>query len=405
MQTLTDLAMLGKKVLVRVDFNVPMQDGAVTDDTRLRAAASTIKTLVAGGAKVILLSHFGRPDGKRDMAYSLKPLLPVLQQIVGLPKIAFADDCVGAVAEQAAGALQNGEVLLLENLRFHAEEEKNTPAFADALARLGEVFINDAFSVSHRAHASTVGLPERLPSYAGHLLAAEIKALTTTIDRAVPPAAAIIGGAKVSSKVAVLENLLAKVSLLIIGGGMANTFLAAQGLDVAASFYDKESAPIATRIMQQATAAGKKIILPIDAVVATKLAPRIPTTTVPVNAVPAGMMILDIGAQTVALIKRELSQCRTVVWNGPLGVFETPPFDAGTTAVAQVVADLTRTGQVTSVAGGGDTVAALQHAGVTETLSYVSTAGGAFLEWLEGKHLPGVAALNQAPYRTSRPAA
>ncbi|MCS7267911.1 MAG: phosphoglycerate kinase [Geminicoccaceae bacterium] len=391
-RTLDGIDVKGKRVLVRVDFNVPMQDGVVTDATRIERSTATIRELAAKGAKVVLLSHFGRPKGKPEPGLSLGPIARALAAVLGR-EVAFAPDCIGARAEAVVAALPEGGVALLENLRFHPGEEKNDPAFADALARLGDLYVNDAFSCSHRAHASVVALAERLPAYAGRLLQAELEALEAALGGAARPAAALVGGAKVSTKLAVLGNLLDRVDALVIGGGMANTFLAAEGLPVGKSLCEPDLAPRAKAIVERAQQKGVEILLPIDAVVAREFRPHPPTREVGVEEVGADEMILDIGPRTVRDIREKLAACKTLLWNGPLGAFEVPPFDAGTVAVAKAAAELTRAGRLVTVAGGGDTVAALAHAGVLDAFTYVSTAGGAFLEWLEGKELPGIAAL------------
>jgi phosphoglycerate kinase len=390
--TLDQLRPRGRRVLVRVDLNVPMKDGRVTDATRIERAASTLRELADKGARVVVLSHFGRPKGK-DPAFSLKPLVEPLARTLGHP-VRFAGDCIGPQAEELVQALKDGDVALLENLRFHAGEEKNDPAFVDALARLGELYVNDAFSAAHRAHASTEGLAHRLPTAAGRLMQAELEHLSRALDKPERPVAAIVGGAKVSTKIDLLTNLVSKVDALVIGGGMANTFLHARGVGIGASLAERDLASTARAVEARAASSGCRILLPDDAVVAPDLKAGVPTRTVPVSAVPADQKILDIGPATVAAIARLLDGARTLVWNGPLGAFETPPFDAGTVAVARKAAELTAAGRLLSVAGGGDTVAALAAAGVEERFSYVSTAGGAFLEWLEGKELPGVAALS-----------
>lgn len=394
---LDDVELSGRIALVRVDFNVPMEKGRVTDATRVQRAVPTIERLRQSGARVVLLSHFGRPKGERRPEMSLAPLVPVLKDLLGpdVP-VVFAEDCVGPTAEQAVAALPQGGVLLLENLRFHAGEEKNDPAFAEALAKLGDLFVSDAFSAAHRAHASVEGLARRLPSVPGLLMQAELEALSRALEQPERPVAAIVGGAKVSTKLELLGNLVEKVQLLVIGGGMANTFLFALGVDVGRSLCEKEMAGTVEEIVRKAKEADCDIVLPTDAVVAAELKPNVPYEVVPVKQVPAEQMILDVGPRTAEHIALRLAECRTLVWNGPLGAFEVQPFDAGTNQVAEAVADLTRAGRLLTVAGGGDTVAALAHAGVMNDLSYVSTAGGAFLEWLEGKTLPGVQALRDA---------
>ncbi|MFO1036779.1 MAG: phosphoglycerate kinase [Geminicoccaceae bacterium] len=394
-KTLDDLDARGKRVLVRVDFNVPMQDGEVTDATRIERGSTTIKELMKAGAKTIVLAHFGRPKGRVESSMSLAPIARALESVLGT-KVAFASDSIGAPAETVVAGMKDGDVVMLENLRFHAEEEKNDPAFADALAKLGDAYVNDAFSASHRAHASITGLAERLPAYAGRLMQAELEALGSALEHAERPTAALIGGAKVSTKLDVLGNLLAKVDVLVIGGGMANTFLNAKGLPVGKSLCEHDLAAQAKEILAEGERKGVDIVLPVDAVVAPKLEPGAKTRVVAVADVGPEDMILDIGPASVAAIGERLARCKTLLWNGPLGAFEIEPFDAGTNAVAREVAGLSRAGRMTTVAGGGDTVAALVHAGVLDDFTYVSTAGGAFLEWLEGKDLPGVTALYRA---------
>ncbi len=396
--TLDDLDPRGRRVLVRVDFNVPMQDGEVADATRIERAAVTLRELVAKGGRVIALSHFGRPKGRREPSMSLRPVVPVLERVLGRP-VVFGEDCVGEAAAAAVARLGEGDVALLENLRFHPGEEKNDPAFADALAALGEVYVNDAFSAAHRAHASITGLAERLPAYAGRLLEQEVAALEKALGGALRPSAALVGGAKVSTKLAVLENLLERVDVLVVGGGMANTFLAARGVDVGRSLCERELVDTARAIMDKAARSGRELVLPVDAVVATEFAPNVATRMVAVDAVGPDEMILDVGPATVAAIVERLRNCRTLLWNGPLGAFEVPPFDRATVEVAQAAAELTEAGRLETIAGGGDTVAALAHAGVLERFSYVSTAGGAFLEFIEGKPLPGLVALERAATR------
>ena len=390
-RTLDEANVRGKRVLIRVDLNVPMEKGRVSDDTRIRAAAPTIRSVIERGGKAILLSHFGRPKGP-DPSQSLAPVAPVVAAVLGKP-VAFAADCVGPLAEKAVAALRPGDVLLLENTRFHTEEEKNAPAFVDALAKLGDLYVNDAFSAAHRAHASTEGVARKLPSYVGLSMQHEIEALTRAFAAPERPLAAIVGGAKISSKLALLQNLLSKVELLVIGGAMANTFLAAQKRHVGKSLVEPDLVETAARILDRARETGCDIELPVDAVVAKKLEAGAPTRTVTIEAVGPDEMILDIGPQSAAAILAKLSRARTLVWNGPVGAFEFPPFDAGTVALAKGVAELTAKGALQSFAGGGDTLSALHHAGVIEKFTYVSTAGGAFLEWLEGKPLPGVEAL------------
>jgi phosphoglycerate kinase len=384
----------GKRVLVRADLNVPMKDGAVTDTARIDQAATTIRDLVSKGARVVVLSHFGRPDGKRVESMSLKAILPALSKAVG-KAVGFANDCIGPDAETAVAAMKDGDVLLLENTRYHAEEEKNEARFVAALAKLGDAYVNDAFSAAHRAHATTEGLAHRLAAYAGRGMQAELEALGRVLEKPQHPVVAIVGGAKVSSKLAVLENLITKVDALVIGGGMANTFLKAQGLPIGKSLHEPALLDKAREIMAAAKAKGCAIVLPSDGVVAKEFKAMAAAKTLPIAQTPDDGMILDIGSDSIAAIAARLETAKTVVWNGPVGAFETPPFDNGTSAVARHVAMLTKVGQMVSVAGGGDTLAALAHAGAEDGFTYCSTAGGAFLEWLEGKELPGVKALAQ----------
>jgi phosphoglycerate kinase len=392
--TLDDIDPKGKRVLLRADLNVPLKDGQVTDATRIERLAPTIRSLAERGARVVVMSHFGRPKGKRDAALSLRPLVEPLSRAIGRP-VAFAEDCVGPAAERVVTALAPGEVALLENLRFHKEEEANDPGFARQLAALGDLYVNDAFSAAHRAHASTEAIAHLLPAAAGRLMQAELEALAAALETPKRPVAAIVGGAKVSTKLDLLEFIVAKVDVLMIGGAMANTLLFANGVAIGRSLSEHDMVETARGLGARAKAAGCDLLLPVDAVVAAELEPGAAASTVPVTAVPPEAMILDIGPESVAAFGERLAQCRTLVWNGPVGAFETPPFDAGTTALARRVAALTKAGKLLSVAGGGDTVAALAHAGVADDLSYVSTAGGAFLEWLEGRDLPGVAALRR----------
>ena len=395
-RTLDDLDVAGKRVLVRCDLNVPMKDGKVTDATRIERSAETLKALSGTGARVIVLSHFGRPKGKRAPEFSQKPLAEPLATALGR-KVAFADDCVGPSAEQAVKALKDGDVLLLENLRFHEGEEANDAAFVKQLASLGDLYVNDAFSAAHRAHASTEGIAHVLPAAAGRLMQAELDHLQAALENPQRPVMAVVGGAKVSTKLDLLGNLVGKVDRLVIGGGMANTFLFAQGegAEIGKSLAEREMADTAREILEKAPAKNCRILLPVDAVVAAEFKPNPPVETVAANAVPKDKMILDVGPKTVEAIVAEMKSCKTLVWNGPLGAFETPPFERATVAVAKEAAALTTAKALLSVAGGGDTVAALAAAGVEEQFSYVSTAGGAFLEWLEGKELPGVAALSR----------
>ncbi len=381
-----------KRALVRVDFNVPMHDGIVSDDTRLRAALPTIKKLRSGGAKIILLAHFDRPKGKRVASMSLAPIAGPLSALLGAP-VAFGDDCIGQKAETAVAAMQAGDVLLLENLRYHGGEEANDPAFAKALARLGDLFVNDAFSAAHRAHASTEGLARLIPAYAGEAMRRELEALEKALDKPERPVLGIVGGSKVSTKLDLLKNLVTRLDHLAIGGGMANTFLYAQGWDVGASYCEKDLADTAREIMRLAAASGCELLLPIDIVVAKKMEPNAPARTRALGAVESDERILDAGPQSVARLIAAMGASKTLIWNGPLGVFEMPPFDRATVAAAKAAARLTQSGALVAVAGGGDTVSALNHAGVAADLTFVSTAGGAFLEWMEGKTLPGVAAL------------
>ncbi len=381
-----------KRALVRVDFNVPMQDGAVSDDTRLRAALPTIEKLRSGGAKVILLAHFDRPKGKRVASMSLAPIAGPLSALIGAP-VAFSDDCIGQEAETAVAAMKAGDVLLLENLRYHSGEEANDPAFAKALARLGDLYVNDAFSAAHRAHASTEGLARLIPAYAGEAMRRELDALDKALGKPERPVLGIVGGSKVSTKLDLLKNLVTRLDRLAIGGGMANTFLFAQGWDVGASYCEKDLADTAREIMSLAAASGCELLLPIDIVVAEKMEPGAPARTRALGAIESDERILDAGPQSVARLLAAMEASKTLIWNGPLGVFEMSPFDRATVAAAKAAARLTQSGALVAVAGGGDTVSALNHAGVAADLTFVSTAGGAFLEWMEGKTLPGVAAL------------
>ena len=391
-RTLDDAEVAGKRVLLRVDLNVPVKDGEVTDATRIERVAATITELSNKGAKVILLAHFGRPKGKPDPEQSLKPIAAATEKVIGR-KVAFAADCIGEAAASAVAAMKDGDVLLLENTRFHAGEEKNDPEFAKALAANGDIYVNDAFSAAHRAHASTEGLAHLLPAFAGRSMQAELEALEKGLGNPKRPVVAIVGGAKVSTKIDLLQNLVKKVDALVIGGGMANTFLAAQGIDVGKSLCEHELGDTAKEIMEAAKKADCAIVLPADAVVARKFEANAANETVPVAEVPADAMILDVGPETVKAIEQWLEKAETLVWNGPLGAFEIRPFDRATVAIAKDAATETKAGKLVSVAGGGDTVAALNQAGVGDDFTYVSTAGGAFLEWMEGKALPGVEAL------------
>ena len=392
-RTLDEIEVKGKRVLVRSDLNVPMQDGKVSDATRIARTADTIGELAAKGARVVVLSHFGRPEGERIAKLSLAPLAPVLSAALGGRPVGFASDCIGEAAESAVAGLPEGGVLLLENVRFHAGEEANDAAFARRLAALGDLYVNDAFSCAHRAHVSTEALARLLPAAAGRGMQAELQALEGALGSPRRPVMAVVGGAKVSTKLSVLGNLLGRVEQLAIGGAMANTFLFARGLEVGKSLCERDLADTARAIEAKAKTAGTELVLPSDVVLAKALKAGVDTATVVVEKVPPGMLILDIGPRAVLDLKARLEACRTVVWNGPLGAFETAPFDRGTNAVARHAGALSRAGKLLSVAGGGDTVAALNHAGAAEDFSYVSTAGGAFLEWLEGKTLPGVKAL------------
>jgi phosphoglycerate kinase len=393
-RTLDDVDVRGKRVLLRVDLNVPMENGKVTDLTRIERVAPTINELADKGAKVILLAHFGRPKG-RDPKESLKPVAAVVSQVIKRP-VAFADDCIGDVAEKAVGAMKGGEVLCLENTRFHPQEEKNDKAFVDQLAKLGDIWVNDAFSAAHRAHASTEGLGHKLPAYAGRTMQAELEALDKALGNPKKPVIAIVGGAKVSTKLELLENLVTRVDALVIGGGMANTFLHAEGVKIGKSLAEKEMAQTALKIVARAEKANCAIILPVDAVVAYHFEANAPSHAYGLDAIPPDGMILDIGPQSIERVKAAMDDAATLVWNGPVGAFELAPFDKGTMAAAKYAAERTKAGKLVSVAGGGDTVAALNQAGVARKFTYVSTAGGAFLEWMEGKPLPGVEVLKTA---------
>jgi phosphoglycerate kinase len=392
-RTLDEADVKGKRVLLRVDLNVPIENGRVTDATRIERVAPTIREIASKGGKAVLLAHFGRPKGL-DPKESLKPVAAALAEHLGRP-VAFAEDCIGKAAASAVDAMKGGDLLLLENTRFHAGEEKNDPAFAKELAKLGDIYVNDAFSAAHRAHASTEGLAHLLPAYAGRAMQAELQALAKGLEAPGRPLVAVVGGAKVSTKIDLLENLVGKVDALVIGGGMANTFLNAIDIGVGRSLAEKELAPTAQRIMDKARETSCAIILPVDAVVANELKANAPHHTYGIDAIPSDGMILDIGSQSIDRVNSAINDAATLVWNGPLGAFEHAPFDQGTVAVARHAAERTREGKLVSVAGGGDTVAALNHAGVADQFTYVSTAGGAFLEWLEGKALPGVEALRK----------
>ena len=391
-RTLDGVDLPGKRVLLRADLNVPMHDGEISDTTRLERLVPTIRELVDGGAKVIVCSHFERPKGKRVPSMSLRPVADALGVVLARP-VAFADDCVGPEAEQAVARLAAGDVLVLENTRFHPGEEKNDPAMARQLAALADIYVNDAFSAAHRAHASTEGVARLLPSYAGRLMQQELEALDAALGNPQRPVCAVVGGSKVSTKLELLGNLVGKVDMLVIGGAMANTFLAAQGAEVGRSLQEADMHDTARAILRRASAAGCDIVLPTDAIVAREFKAHAATQTVSARAIPADSMMLDVGPETVRALCARLPGLRTIVWNGPLGAFETQPFDQATNDLAHAVGDATASGALRSVAGGGDTVSALKGAGETERMTYVSSAGGAFLEWLEGKTLPGVKAL------------
>jgi phosphoglycerate kinase len=393
-RTLDDADVSGKRVLLRVDLNVPTENGRVTDATRIERVAPTIEEIASKGGKVILLAHFGRPKGGPDEANSLKPVAAAVADIVKRP-VAFAADCIGQAAAGAIAKMKNGDVLLLENTRFHKGEEKNDPALVEEFAKLGDLYVNDAFSAAHRAHASTEGLAHKLPAYAGRAMQKELEALALALGNPARPVAAIVGGAKVSTKLDLLGNLVSKVDILIIGGGMANTFLFAEGKAVGKSLCERDLADTARSIVAAAEKSKCRILLPVDATVAKELKAHAPAHVVDVDHIAEDEMILDIGPKSVAGVEEVLGQIKTLVWNGPVGAFETPPFDAATMAIAKTAALLTKDGKLTSVAGGGDTVAALNEAKVADDFTYVSAAGGAFLEWMEGKALPGVEALRQ----------
>ena len=393
--TLDGVDVRGKRVLLRADLNVPVRDGRIGDLTRLQRLSPTIRELSDAGARVVVCSHFDRPKGQRVESMSLRPMAAALAEVLGRP-VGFAGDTVGPAAQAAVAALPDGGVLVLENTRFHPGEEGNDPEFIGALASLADLYVNDAFSAAHRAHASTEGVARRLPAYAGRMMQAELDALDQALGNPQRPVMAIVGGSKVSTKLELLGNLSRRVDVLVIGGAMANTFLAAGGADVGRSLQEAEMHATAREIMDEAQRAGCAIMLPTDAVVAREFRAHAPSEVVSVDAIPVDAMMLDVGPNTVQALRDRLPDMRTVVWNGPLGAFETPPFDAATSALAQTVAEMTEQGSLLSVAGGGDTVSALRHAGVLDRLTYVSTAGGAFLEWLEGKTLPGVAALERS---------
>jgi phosphoglycerate kinase len=391
-----DIDVAGKRVVVRADLNVPLAKGQVSDATRIERLIPTLKALCERGAKVIVLSHLGRPDGQKKPEYTLRPVAEKLDSLMGGQRVHFATDCIGPDVKNAIAAINPGEVLLLENLRYYPGEEADDPAFVAELASHGDIFVNDAFSVSHRAHASVFGIAHALPAFAGPQMLAELEAFKLVLELPRRPVAAIVGGAKVSTKISLLTNLAPKVDMLIIGGGMANTFLHARGLPVGKSLCEPAFADTVEEVMSRAAESGCRIILPSDAVVATRFEPNAPHSVYPVNAVPADGMILDIGPKSLEDFSERIRSAKTLLWNGPVGAFETPPFGAGTFALAKLAAELTEKGDLVTVGGGGDTVAALNTAGVTERFTYVSTAGGAFLEWLEGRELPGVVALAQA---------
>jgi phosphoglycerate kinase len=390
-KTLDSADVSGKRVLVRVDLNVPMENGKVTDATRIERVAPTITEIAGKGGKVILLAHFGRPNG-RDLKESLRPVAAEVAHVLKRP-VGFADDCVGEAAESAIRAMKNGDIFLLENTRFHKEEEQNDPGFVEQLAKLGDIFVNDAFSAAHRAHATTVGLAHKLPAYAGRTMQAELEALGKALDHPQRPVIAIVGGAKVSTKLDLLENLITKVQALVIGGAMANTFIHAQGFGVGKSLAEKDMADTARRIIAKAADVNCAILLPIDGIVAFHFQANAPSHAYGLDAIPSDGMVLDIGPQSIERIKAAIDDAATLVWNGPVGAFEMEPFDIGTMVLARHAAERTKAGKLVSVAGGGDTVAALNAAHVADKFTYVSTAGGAFLEWLEGRRLPGVEAL------------
>jgi phosphoglycerate kinase len=391
-RTLDDADMKGKRVLLRVDLNVPMEGGRVTDATRIERVAPTITEIADKGGKVILLAHFGRPKGGPDEANSLRPVAEAVAEIIGRP-VSFVAASVGAAAADAIGTMRDGDILLLENTRFHKGEEKNDPAHIDELAKLGDVYVNDAFSAAHRAHASTEGIAGKMPAHAGRAMQQELEALEAALGNPKRPVAAIVGGAKVSTKLDLLGNLVNKVDVLIIGGGMANTFLFAEGKNVGKSLCEKDLADTARSIVAAAEKAKCRIVLPVDATVAKEFKAHAPSRAIDVGRVADDEMILDIGPKSIAEVEKVLREIKTLVWNGPFGAFETPPFDTATMAIARSAAALTKAGALVSVAGGGDTVAALNAAKVADDMTYVSTAGGAFLEWMEGKPLPGVEAL------------
>ncbi|WP_022706695.1 phosphoglycerate kinase [Paracoccus zeaxanthinifaciens] len=395
--SIDDMDLDGKVVLTRVDVNVPVENGRVTDATRIEKIVPTVKDIQAAGGIPVLLAHFDRPKGKRVEGMSLKQIVPALEEALGQP-VVFAEDCIGGPAKRAVAALEKGQVALMENTRFHEGEETNDATFAASMAALGSVYINDAFSAAHRAHASTEGLARLLPAGAGRLMEAELKALDAALGDPQRPVMAVVGGAKVSTKLELLTNLIEKVDHLVIGGGMANTFLVAQGVEVGKSLAERDMADTARAIIEKAEAGGCKIHLPVDIVVAREFKAGAASETLPVGECPADAMILDAGPETVEALRQAMTACRTLIWNGPLGAFEIEPFDAATNAAAACAAEMTEQGSLISVAGGGDTVAALNKAGAAEKFTFISTAGGAFLEWMEGKELPGVAALEASKH-------
>ena len=394
-KTLDDMDLAGKVVLVRVDINVPMENGKVTDATRIEKIVPTVVDILNKGGKPVLLAHYGRPKGKPVAEMSLKLVLPALKAALPGRKVIFASDCIGAPAKEAVASMQRGDIVLLENTRFHEGEEKNDPQLAASMAALGDVYVNDAFSAAHRAHSSTEAIAHLLPACAGRLMAAELKALEAALGKPQRPVVAVVGGAKVSTKLDLLGNLVTKVNHLVIGGGMANTFLVAQGISVGKSLAERDMAGTAKEILAKAKTANCTIHLPVDVVVAWEFKAGAKNETVPADQCPEDGMILDAGPKTVAELTKVFESCRTLIWNGPLGAFEIEPFDAATNAAANVAAKLTKAGKLVSVAGGGDTVAALNRAGAADSFTYISTAGGAFLEWMEGKELPGVTALDE----------
>lgn len=394
-KTLDDANLEGKKVLIRADLNVPMKDGAITDTTRIDRVVPTVKEMVEKGAKVIIISHFGRPKGKKEPSMSLEPISAAFGKALG-QDVKFIGNCIGDEPKKAAEEMQNGEVIMLENLRYYNQETDNDMEFAKEIASFGDVYVNDAFSTAHRAHASTHGIATLLPAYAGRLMEAELNALGAALESPVRPVVAVVGGSKISTKLELLNNLVQKIDVLVLGGGMANTFLFANGVNVGKSLCEEDMKEQALEITKTAEANNCKIVLPVDAACADKLESGVKANTISVNEIPADQMMLDIGPDSVKLIEAELQNAKTLLWNGPVGAFEFSPFDKSSVAIAKIVSDLTSKGDLTSVAGGGDTVAALGHAKCTEKMTYVSTAGGAFLEWLEGKELPGVKALQDA---------